>query len=44
MESTWYPIKVDFIPKREATDPETGRISQEAKEAFSDENEVKSRP
>ena len=40
IESTWYPIKVDFVMKREATDPETGAISQETREAFSEENAV----
>jgi hypothetical protein len=40
IEATWYPIKVDFIPKREATDYETGAISQETREAFAEENEV----
>jgi hypothetical protein len=32
---------VDFIPKREAIDYETGVISQETREAFTKENEVK---
>jgi len=40
IESTWYPIKVDFVPKIEATDHQTGTISQETREAFSEENEV----
>ena len=40
IESTWYPIKVDFIPKIEATDHQTGAISQETRDAFADENEV----
>jgi hypothetical protein len=40
IESTWYPIKVDFIPKIEATDHQTGAISQETREAFAEENEV----
>lgn len=40
IESTWYPIKVNFVMKREATDPETGAISQETREAFSEENTV----
>ena len=40
IESTWYPIKVDFIPKIEATDHQTGAISQETRDAFAEENEV----
>jgi len=40
IESTWHPIKVDFILKREATDHQTGAISQETREAFAEENEV----
>lgn len=40
IESTWYPIKMDFVPKMEATDNETGAISQETREVFAEENEV----
>ncbi|CAD0055227.1 unnamed protein product [Aureobasidium pullulans] len=40
IESTWYPIKVDFIPKIEAADHHTGAISQETRDAFAEENEV----
>jgi hypothetical protein len=40
IETTWYPIKVDSIPKMEATDYQTGAISQETREAFAEENEV----
>jgi hypothetical protein len=40
METTWYPVKVDYIPKREATDQQTGVISQETREAFAEENGV----
>jgi hypothetical protein len=40
IEPTWYPIKVDFIDKLSAMDPETGGISEAAKEAFSKENDV----
>jgi hypothetical protein len=40
IETAWYPVKVDYIPKREATDQQTGAISQETREAFAEENEV----
>ncbi|CAD0057711.1 unnamed protein product [Aureobasidium pullulans] len=40
IESTWYSIKVDFILKIEATDHQTGAISQETRDAFAEENEV----
>jgi hypothetical protein len=40
IETTWYPVKVDFIPRIEATDQQTGAISQETREAFAEENEV----
>ena len=40
IESTWYPIKVDFVPRIEATDHQTRTISQETREAFAEENEV----
>ena len=40
IETAWYPVKVDYIPKREATDQQTGAISQETREAFAAENEV----
>ncbi|KAG9801077.1 hypothetical protein KCU95_g27, partial [Aureobasidium melanogenum] len=40
IETTWYPVKVDYIPKIEATDHQTRAISQETREAFAEENEV----
>jgi hypothetical protein len=40
IETTWYPVKVDFIPKVEATDKQTGAISHETRKAFAEENGV----
>ena len=37
---TWYPIKIDFVPRAEATNEETGKINEQAMQAFAEENGV----
>jgi hypothetical protein len=43
LESTWYPIKVDFVPRVEATNEETGGLTDYAMQAFSNGNGVEAR-
>lgn len=40
LELTWYLIKVDFVPRVEATNEETGGVTNHAMQAFSNENGV----
>ena len=43
LEPTWYPIKVDFVPRAEATNEETGGVTDYAMQSFSNENGVEAR-
>jgi hypothetical protein len=43
LEPTWYPVKIDLVPKMEATDQETGGVNDFASKAFSEENSVEVR-
>lgn len=43
IEPKWYPIKIDFVPIFDSAEQESGRISREAIDAFSEENDVEAK-